>query len=589
MSTTSYTPARSSPAASARSRVLQILGILAVLGTLVWFTVPVFGGHYNEGFQTVTVMNAEAILSGGMHSVDMLYPLVNDFFLASRFGVSVVLAGLLKLGLGPVTGFRLVMFVSLVLLVAANAAILVRHYRVNPVFACLPALLFPGVFESAWFFNDNVLSAALTSAALALFWWRRTLPATAVCGLLWGMAIACRTDAVLIAPAFLVLMWFELPTWRARLLHAAVAAPVVAAVPFLVFAAFGLHFLDILPLTHRAQIAWARNDPLSHVIHPFLKGFAPPGALAMAFGAISIIARRQWREILLCLAVPLIYCAAYGLMLTEVRYLLPLTPFFGILMVEGARAVFTASRRREWGLAAFAAAFLVCFAPPLLIPVHALWFLSTDDDMPRPSFGRFWSPVLGMWWNRQLEEGYDAIAKDLEAAAAPGGAGVVVSVRWTPDHTVDIILREHGFAGVRATTPASCHEIGEVFTRGEDRILHLRDHIPLIPFERSGVTWPALGLPCLNDLGKKPADPVLVVGQQPLTEPNPGLEAPGVITDYVSVLDISRWARTIASKSDTYFVATSPIQELPALLKPIQPLDKPGSAQWTVAHRDLVQ
>jgi len=195
------------------TRLYRAAGIAAVVGLLVWFTIPVFAGHYNEGFQTDTVLNAETIVEGHVHGADIIYDLVNKFFLNSRFGLSVVLAGLLKLGFSAVDGFRIVQFLSLIGLVAANAAILVRRYGVHPVYACLPALLFPGLFETAWFPNDNLLSAALSSTALLLFWTRPTLLATAASALLLGLAITCRTDAVLLAPAFLVLMWFELPNW----------------------------------------------------------------------------------------------------------------------------------------------------------------------------------------------------------------------------------------------------------------------------------------------------------------------------------------------------------------------------------------
>lgn len=571
------------------THILHAAGIAAVVGLLAWFTIPVFAGHYNEGFQTVTVMNAETIVEGHVHGADIIYPLVDKFFLNSRFGLSVVLAGLLKLGFGAVNGFRLIQLLSLAGLVAANAAILVRRYGVHPVLACLPALLFPGLFETAWFPNDNLLSAALSSTALLLFWTRPTLLATAASALLLGLAIACRTDAVLLAPAFLVLMWFELPTWPQRISRALVAGPIVAAVPILVYAAFGLHFLDILPLTRQAGIAWDRHDSVTHLLHPALKGFSMPGLLLAVVGAVTVIQRRQWREIMLCLAVPLAYAGAYGLMLTEVRYLLPLTPFFGILLIAGLRAVLAATGRRGTaGRAALAVTGLLCFVPPVAPPVHALWFLTTDNDMTRPWMGRFWSPALAMWWNGKLKQGYDVAVAAVPAAAEPGGLGIVVSTRWTPDHAVELILREDGFAGSRVTTPASCSEIGEMFTRGNARVLHLRLHIPLIPKERSLVTWEALGAPCLRDLGKTATDRVLVVGQMLMSDPVEGLFAPGVTPMHIPALDISPWARFIAGKSYGYFVATAPVAAIPLMLKVPETEKEEVGAEWAVDHRAVL-
>ena len=541
--------------------------MVAVLGTLGWFALPVLSGEYNEGFQSTIVMNAEALARGGSRATDMLYALDNDFFWISRFGVSLLLAALLKIGFPAVIGFRLIMGLSLVALVWANAAILVRHYGVHPVFACLPALLFPGLFESSWFFNDDVLSAALSSVALALFWARKSLPATAVSGVLLGLAVAARTDAVLLAPAVAMLMWFELPDWRARFSHALVAAPIAAAVPVLLYGAWGLNFFDILPLTARATAAWARTGSVVHMATPVLKGFAPPGMLAMALGTVSIVVGRRWREIMLCLVAPVIYAAAYGRMLSEVRYLLPLTPFFGILMVEGAHVIWrVGAGKRRVLIAAFAVTLLLCFAPPVMLPDRRLYFLSTDNDMTRPSVGRFWSPILGKAWNRALAEGYDAASDAILAAARPSGEGVVVSTRWTPDRTVELVLREHGFQGTPATTPGSCDAIGEMFTRGDDHVLHLRPHIPMIPTERTAVTWRALGVECLQALGKAASDHVLVVGWMQISEPPPGLSAPGVRTLAAPAVDINHWARFILGKSYGYYVASARIDAVPALL-----------------------
>lgn len=578
----------------AYAHILRVSGITAVAALFAWFVVPVFSGFYNEGFQMDIAINAQSLAQGQVQGTDLLYGLVDRFFLHSRFGVSVVLAGLLKLGLDPVGGFRLIMVLSLAGLLAANAAILVRRYGVHPALACLAALLFPGTFESAWFFNDNVLSAALSSTALLLFWTRPSLPRTAASALLLGLAVTCRTDAVLLAPAFLVLMWFELPDWPSRLRCALVAGPIVAAVPFLVYGAFGLHFLDILPLTRRTSLAWAREDPVSHMLHPALKGFSMPGLLVAGVGAVSILLRRQWREVIFCLVVPLVYAAAYGILLSEVRYLLPLTPFFGILVIAGLRALLDAAGwRATLGRTVLAGTVLLCVLPPVAPPARALWFLITDNDTLRPWIGRFWSPALSVWWNRKLERGFDAAEPAVLAAAAPGGLGVVVSTRWTPDQTVQLILREAHFTGARTAAPASCRDISEVFTHGDARLLHIRTHIPMLPQERALTTWQALAAPCLRDLGKAATDRVLVVGQTLIGSPVAGLQAPNVVASSAPVLDVHPWAEFIAGKSYAYFVATAPLADLPSLLA--APLTAPqtkkeqSDADWAVQHRDILQ
>ena len=564
-------------------------GLLAgIAGTLAWFTLPTLGATYNEGFQPTIVMNAYAILHGGLADVDPLHGLNNDFFVLSRFGVSLALAGLVKLGLTAETAFRALMLGSLGLLVAVNAGLLAWRYRIHPLLACVPALLFPGLFESAWFFNDNVLSAALSSAAVLLFWSRASLPATAGAAALWGMAVACRSDAALIAPAFAILGWHVLPSWGARLRHALVAGPIAVAVPVLIYAAFGLNILDILPLTRHATELWARHDTWPHVVQQVVKGFSLPGLLAMAVGAVSVLRRRRWLEALLCLAVPLLYAAPYGLMLTEVRYLLPLSPFFGILMVEGWNAVQAASggARRAAG-AAFAVALLACFVPPGLSGFRPLLFMAADHDMPRPPLGRFWSPVLGMWWNRTLDEGAAALAGALEAdvakaSAQPGRTALVVSTWWSSDRMVDLILREHGFALAQADAPAACHGIGEMFARDGARVMHLRPHLPMIPAERAELNWRVLAVPCLRALGAGDST-LLVAGWTGLLEMPAGLAAPGVVTLLTPALDINPLARSIAGRRYSYYVAEAPAAAVPLLLEPAADAAEAEAAQAAIA------
>ncbi len=569
-------------------------GLLAGITVLLtWFTLPALGSTYNEGFQASIVMNAYAILHGGLADVDPLHGLNNDFLFYTRLGVSIALAGLIKLGLPAAAAFRLLMLASLALLVAANAGLLAWRYRIHPLLACVPLLLFPGLFESAWFFNDNVLSAALSSTALLLFWSRLSLPATAGAAVLWGLAVACRSDAALIAPAFAILGWFALPTWGARLRHAVVAGPIAVAIPVLIYAGFGLNILDILPLTRRATELWARKETWAHTLQPFLKGFALPGLLALAAGAVAVLRQRRWLEVLLCLAVPLLYVAAYGRMLSEVRYLLPLTPFFGILMLEGWKAVQAASpgRRRAAGVA-FALALLTCVLPPA-VPGRPLHFMAADHDMPRPALGRIWSPVLGMWWNRTLDEGAAALASAMEAdlahaAAQPGRTTLVVSTEWSPDRMTDLILWQHGFTLDQSAAPAACRTIAETFTQGGAqggaqnagvRVVHLRPHIPMIPTERAAVNWEVLAVPCLQALGINGETHVLVAGWTGLLDPPVGLEAPGIVPLLLPSLDITRLARPLAAQRYSYYVAEAPLAVIPLLLEPAVDASELDAAQ----------
>ena len=80
-------------------------------------------------------------------ATDMLDALDNEFFWVSRFGLSLLSCRVAKAGFAGAGRIPPYYGPSSLGLVWANASILVRHYRVHPIFALLPALLFPGLFD----------------------------------------------------------------------------------------------------------------------------------------------------------------------------------------------------------------------------------------------------------------------------------------------------------------------------------------------------------------------------------------------------------------------------------------------------------
>ena len=262
-------------------------------------------------------------------------------------------------------------------------------------------------------------------------------------------------------------------------------------------------------------------------------------------------------------------------MLTEVRYLLPLLPLLLILMVYGARAALRAGRTaRTAACTGFIVLAASCFLPPVMLPDQRLHFLSNDNDMPRPSIGRFWSPAIALWWNRTLRDGDAAVAAAVAASAEAGTPGIVVSTGWTADRAVELALYEAGFRpGDPGGIPAACRRIGEVFVRDGLRVLHMRAHIPMVPGERTLVTWDTLGAPCMDALGLDPARRVVVVAWPLLLDgpavPGPeGVRAQDMEALYAPKLDIVRWARAIVGKSHAYAVARIPLRLVPAVLQP---------------------
>ena len=384
--------------------------------------------------------------------------------------------------LPTILNFRAVMLVSLVLLVGSAVYLLARVYRVYWVFAALACLMFPPIFESAYFFNDNVLSAGLSTLALALFWTRLTLPATAVSAILLGLAAATRPDTLFVVPAFAVLMWFELPDWRTRFRHALVAAPIVAIIPLATYAAFGLSYFDIFAVAPRAIALWDRHQGLLAYVRHAIYGLALPGMIALPLGLGSFLLHRRWREVCLCLFVPLLYFFAYGVSLFELRYLLPLTPFLVIAVAEGARVALRSRGIARGALAAaFGLAFVLSFAPLVKLPYWRLSPLGIDADGPRPIIGRVWSPLVWSLWLGDLNGGVATLDDAIDREAVDGKTLLVVSGHWNPDRLLDLLLIERGFTPQPNSLPSSCNATAEKFTRQGATVIHVTSPHPLRP------------------------------------------------------------------------------------------------------------
>ncbi len=555
------------------------LAMVAAVIAMAWFLFPILRGTYTEGFEPMIGINADRLLAGRPEEADTLYPFNQRFFLVTRLGITLLLGGANLLdGLPTLANFRGIMFASVLLLVGATAFILRRKYQVHPVFGCLACFLLPPVFESAYFFNDNLLSAGVATLAFALFWTRLSLPATAVAALLMGIAMATRPDALLLTPAFAVVAHFEIPDWRTRIRHALVASPILVAVPFGLYAVCGLSFLDVFAVAPRALTLWNRQFTLWTYLGHVLNGLSLPAMVILPVGLLRFFRLRQWREILLCFGVPLLYVAAYGSSLFQLRYLIPLTPLLAIAIVEGGRAVL---QGRSLVLRAMlAAALLACFVPPRSIPVRALTSITIDYDGPRPFLGRFWSPMVWSAWLERVNHGVEAMrdAVTLQAQAQPTSA--VVSETWTADRLVHLTLLELGFRQRVGAGPPACRTVAEVFVRGATTILHVRLHVPFVADAVDAVVWRDLGPACLEQAGLAASPLVLATWRTDTASDADGLSLAA------RLLRVDRWL----SYFSTYQVARIEPAQVAAQLRQPQSLAQVQEMDRIMAARaDLLR
>lgn len=577
----------------------RIVSLLIVGVVAIWFALPAFSIAYTEGFQAEIVINAYALRQGNLRLGDTLYPFDGRFFLLTRLGTTLVVLALQSLGnLTGLAALQLIGIGSLAVLVGALLMLLWRVYRVGPALGLLCCILFPPIFEAAYLPNDNMPSAALVCVAVLLFWTNPTILRTIVTGLLLGVAVLLRLDAVLIAPAFAILLLTEVRGWGARAIRAAIAGGIVAAIPIVVYRLCGLSFFDVSAVVDQGVRLWDRpQQALHNDLRTALLSFTALGGFAWLLGVVSFARLRRWRDLALAVAVPLFYVAAYRSQLVEGRYLLPLSPFILLAMAEGLRSV--AALPGHWrtaALAGLAAGFVVWIVPPpsILPPT-----LLADDEGPRFVIGRAWNPLPTLWWQDRLRAGQAALAAQIERlAATPDPARspvpdrvpsrVIVTGYWTGDRMTTLTLLEQGFILRPDRTTAPCRGIAESFSRNSVNLMQIRTHVPFVWRRSEVLTWEQVGMPCLDSGGSPPPGSprrrVLLVNSAPLKGLTAALDDPDVVFS-AALGRPPPLAPRLASQLTGISIADLPVGDVAAAIGNPLPLEDQRVALETLAQR----
>jgi hypothetical protein len=456
---------------------------LAVLAA--WLFGPLLTCVHVEGFSASMGSIALHMTHDQLANYDRLFPFNLQFFAFSRLGLPAEWA----LRVTMWTGF---------LCLAGGSWVLVRRWTgAPPLVVALLLILTPGVAETGFFYNDNLLSAGLAVLSLALLSVSARPWASLTAGALFGYAVLARTDAMLLAPVAALILWRR-EGWSWRLVgHCAAFGAAAAGLASAILAAFGQSPFGVLKIATHAVALWGRRtgwwvQPMS------ILAFAGPISLGLAAVGLARLAwKREAYRLLLLAGAPLLYNLVYLGKVWEARQLAPLTPFIVAAAAIGFQA-FDALRRRGGGL-------------PMLVVVAAtaLVFVARPAPMfdwegPRAVLGRLWSPLHWYRWQAATRASFGGVGEFVEHPPAADSA--VVTDIWDADRYVHLQLQEHGYRPIDliAAAPACAH-IAEGFQRGATRIVHLRLHTPFVLDWRLRLAerFTDAAQPCLAALGVK--------------------------------------------------------------------------------------
>jgi hypothetical protein len=453
-----------------------------------------------EGFSASIESLAIHFSQGTLADYDALHPANLEFFALSRLGTVAFVASLIQwLGLSSEWAMRTTMWAGFVALVWASV-VLIRRWTGAPVtLIAVALLLIPGVSESAFFYNDNVLSAALALGALAVVGWSEGLAATALAGLLFGAGVVARLDAVLLAPA-VGLIGYEQHRLGLTFVRRGLVFTVATLFPVvLIPGAVHATILDVVRISNYAVELWDRPPSLAPHLREFAYFIGTPAAMLVAFGLLGLVKSREGLRLALLAGVPIFFNLVALGKIWQSRQLLPMTPFIAALAICGWQYLAsqaTDSSKRRLRLVVVSVGAVILFGPFARLQM---------SDGPRAPYGRFWSPLLWTKWQNATRANFTELQRHVARGDQPDTATLLTDT-WDADRYVHLALQREGFgmSPIGRTYPR-CERIGELFVRGRTQVVHLRLHQPFLSswLSLAQQRLQGLALGCLSQLPSK--------------------------------------------------------------------------------------
>ena len=452
----------------------------------VWLLIPAFTSAHVEAFSARIQSMAIMGLRGQFARDDLAYPLNMEYFYTTRGGTIHVLEWLMRLthSTGELN-FRILILLSFTIFIGSCLVFARRWSNISLWVAAAVIVLTPGLTEIAFFFADNLPSAAMAALAFACVG-KRAGPLQWAAG---GAALACATllrlDAILAAPALLLLVFLH---HRPRITHVLTnSLSALAAASAVLFLAWRVTTVSLLQALRVGRLHSALHSSWGDRMSPLrvLVLFFGPTVLLLALAVWTHWRKTTWRyRIVLVISPFLFYCYAVTRTVELRDYLLLLGPF---VVLGGALGLTRFLHLLQAGAplqhrAAQAAVLLyglTLVAPPVVV-LH---------DGPRLLLGRLYAPLLWERWQRSTDNAIEQV-KLLAESAPAGQRTLVLSTYFQSDRYLHLALLEAGYDILPLRTNPDC---GGVETYGKDgrTVLLIRTENPYFLLSAPPLSLPA--------------------------------------------------------------------------------------------------
>ena len=463
-----------SPAADHPSRINRLfvgLGLVLCL-YLVW---PAFSAVHLEGYTAQIESTAMLMTRAPGLEHDPYLPIVSQFIYQTRSAVIDTLALIYRVfpGAGDLA-FQAMVLTSFVVLMAMSVVFARRWGNLPAVFALFALVLTQGIPETAFFFNDNIVSAALACIALVLVSKTSTVWAWLLSGIVIAAAILSRVDAVFMTPMIFGAILYSFKETRKRLAACAAFSAAAAAVLAISAINHGFSLLDIFFLAGRfipdpnysrwlANLIWVRVLFVGILSFPFL-------LVGLLIALQRFKSEKSYIGALTFVGYPVLL-GIFAPKATEVRYIFPLlAPMIALHVGTGLQWVsqkFSADRKSGHFRYAAGTSALVAFAA-LFPPTQVVM-----SDGPRAFLGRLWTPVFWLRWQASVDESTRRLNK-LVAALDNQQKNVLISTHFNDEFYMRLRLIEAGFVPASASDDFPGCKGFSLLKKGKSIVAHIR-------------------------------------------------------------------------------------------------------------------
>ncbi len=478
MPTFAIVPTNKQPETTALWTEGRTRGFLLIVATLlaVWLLSPALHPVHVEAFSARSQSLAIMDMKGQLALDDEAYPVNIEYFFGLRLGTVKALEWTMRLthSTGDLN-FHILTTGSFLLLLGSSFRFAWRWAR-SPVWAAAAfAILTPGLVEIAFFFSDNLPSAALAALATALVVPRASLPRWFLIGVLAAGATLCRSDGMLAIPGILLVSLLGQPfRLRALVLRWSAFAAGIAALLYLSWRSTGMSLLHTLAVSRWiSNMHFAENRNLQLVHASLAMFFGLPSLLLLIPGVWTLWKRSDRRERAVLILYPAIFYLYFMTKAIEPRnFLLLGAPFLVLIGAEGVRAATRAARgpnrtHRRLVLAGAAASLIVWVLPPRI----------SISDGPRAILGHLWSPLLWRQWQGIIDDDMHRYQAFIDGVK-PGERVLVLGVSFQSERYLHLQLLKAGYTLEPHRDDSAMHQLVDIYRLGDKTVLQIRNEQP---------------------------------------------------------------------------------------------------------------